>query len=191
LIVRKLKNRDEYAKLVTKENKKKDKFCGRFLSKTDKMDAWDRVWCVFDQDDLTMMGAVMVTVAKRKAGNIANLQLLHTWYDHRRKGVANVLVQKAFEVAKSQAKYMRISMIADEGSLAFYRSVGFVIMGMQKAGSYFSMCRLSGDSLHDSHFDLMDPVIRGVACSGTMGSVVKFLVDLPEMNHEENLECLL
>lgn len=181
MIVRKLEDREEYAKLVTKETKKLDKFCGRFLKKTDDMKAWDRVWCVFD-DDGSMMGAVMVTVAKRKAGNISNLQLLHTWYDHRRKGVANLLVQKAFEVAKSQGKYMRISMIADEGSLDFYRNAGFVIIGTQRAGSYFSMCRLDGDSLHDSHFDLTDPVIRSVATSGTRGSVVKFLVDLPELD---------
>lgn len=187
MIVRKLKDRSEYADLVTKEAKKADKFCGRFLSKTDKMDAWDKVWAVFD-DDGTMMGAVMVTTASRKAGNISNLQLLHTWYHSRRRGVARMLVQKAFEVAKEEGRYMRISMIDDDASLDFYRSVGFVIIGMQKAGSYFSMCRLDGDSLHDSHFDLTDPVIRGVACSGTMGSVVKFLVELPELK-EKTLEA--
>jgi ribosomal protein S18 acetylase RimI-like enzyme len=189
MLVRKLESRDEYAKLVTKESKKLDKFCGRFLKKTDDMDAWEKVWSVFD-DDGSMMGAVMVTVAKRNAGNISNLQLLHTWYNHRRKGVANILVQKAFEVAKCQGKYMRISMIADDGSLDFYRNAGFVIIGKQRAGSYFSMCRLEGDSLHDSHFDLTDPVIRSVATSGTRGSVVEFLVDLPELDNELNLETL-
>lgn len=179
MIIRKLKDRSEYTDLVTDEAKKADPFCKRFTKKTDDMNAWDNVWAAFD-DDGQMMGAVMVTTARRKAGNISNLQLLHTWWNQRRKGAAQALVQKAFEVAKERGKYMRISMIDDEGSIEFYRNAGFVIMGRQKAMSYFSMCRLDGDSLHDSHFDLTDPVIRGVACSGTMGSVVEFLVNLPE-----------
>jgi len=112
------------------------------------------------------MGAIITTLSVRKP-HVANLQLLHTFAAHRRKGVARALTEQSIEWAKNRgADYFRVSCEPD--AVPFYESVGFEMLGRQKSGAELSMFRM-----RDHEFDVDDPIIRKAVYKKGKGGCVE------------------
>ena len=168
---------EEFCKFITSTDG--DQFAKTFVAKAKMQDLWDQCMGLWDGDDL--MGAIIVSYSKRNP-KIANLQLLHTFVKHRKKGVAAKLCQWVFNDAMAnQAKYLRVS--AESDAVAFYEKVGFQMLGEQKSGSQLSMCRLSGSSFADCDYDIGDPeIFKAVYKKGKGGCVKVFKeIEVPEL----------
>ena len=108
--------RDEFVAHLT--DLKEDRFAKRFVSKCDMIKAWDRCTGLWDNNALA--GAIVVTISKRKPA-VANLQLLHTFFFHRGKGVATKLCEHGLNYAFiNDAEYFRVSSELD--SVKFYET---------------------------------------------------------------------
>ena len=79
-------SRDEFVSAISTD--KADAFAKTFVAKADMQENWDSCQGYWVDDEL--FGAIIVTISKREP-KTANLQLLHTFAKHRRKGVAKVL----------------------------------------------------------------------------------------------------
>lgn len=146
---------------------KEDKFAKTFVSKADMQDNWDKCIGCFD-DSGELMGAIITTFSKRSPV-VANLQLLHTFAKHRRKGVARKLtldsIDRSFDAS---CQYYRVS--SEPESVGFYESIGFKFWGLQKSGCSLSIFRLSYND-RSMEFDDKDPVIHSALYSGRKGSL--------------------
>jgi len=145
---------------------KADTFARTFVAKADMQEQWDRCLGAFDGDEL--MGAIITTVGTR-VPKVANLQLLHTFNKHRRKGVGKELTLASFAGISTHAIYFRVS--AEPGAVAFYESLGFKFWGLQKSGCSLSMFKINGVDLKDGIYSEDDPVIRKALYSGKKGSL--------------------
>ena len=155
-------DRDTFVAAITED--KADSFSKTFRAKADMGGYWDRCWGLFEGDDL--MGAIIVTMSVRKP-HVANLQLLHTFATHRRKGVARQLTEHSIQTAKDWgADYFRVSCEPD--AVPFYESVGFEMLGRQKSGAQLSMFRV-----HDHAFDVNDSVISAAVHKKGKGGCVE------------------
>ncbi|MEK9697100.1 MAG: GNAT family N-acetyltransferase, partial [Candidatus Poseidoniales archaeon] len=72
---------DQFKAAITSD--KADRFAKTFVAKAKMLNKWENCIGAWDNDEL--MGAILTTVSKRSP-KIANLQLLHTFAKHRRKG---------------------------------------------------------------------------------------------------------
>ena len=127
----------------------------------------------YSYPDRILMGACITTVSKRNP-KIANLQLLHTFANYRKRGVGAYLSHQALLYALSQeAEYFRVS--AEPSAVPFYTKIGFTFWGKQKSGSLLSMFKIGGDHITHGIYDKEDPVIRNALYSGRKGG----LVDVP------------
>jgi GNAT superfamily N-acetyltransferase len=119
-------NREEFVSHLTKL--KEDRFAKRFVAKCDMMKDWDKcqgIWI-----DGKLAGAIVVTISKRNP-KVANLQLLHTFYEHRGKGVASRLCEYGLKYAyENKAEYFRVSSELD--AVTFYKKFGFKMVCRQK-----------------------------------------------------------
>lgn len=158
-------NRDEFVAAISTD--KGDNFAKTFVAKADMQDNWDDCLGAFD-DNGELMGAIITTVSKREP-KTANLQLLHTFVKHRRKGVAKELTITSFTLVSLLAQYFRVS--AEPGAVAFYESVGFKFWGLQKSGCSLSMFKIGGIDIKDGIYDENDPVIKSALFSGKKGSL--------------------
>lgn len=158
--------RAEFVAAITTD--KADGFAKTFVAKADMQEQWGECLGAFD-DNGELMGAIITTVSKREP-KVANLQLLHTFVKHRRKGVAKELTIQSFtNVWAANAQYFRVS--AEPGAVAFYESVGFRFWGLQKSGCSLSMFKVSGIDIENGIYDENDPVIRSALFSGKKGSL--------------------
>ena len=152
-------------------DKKEDKFAKTFLSKADFQKQWQ--FCDGLYEDDVLMGAIVTTFSKREP-KVANLQLLHTFSDHRRKGVASKLCEYSLKKSiMKQCWYYRVS--AEPDAVQFYQSIGFKMLGGQKSKCQLSMFRIQSDNFKDGIYDIKDPNIRkNVYKKGKGGCVVVF-----------------
>ena len=162
-------DREEFMANMTDD--KADGFARTFVAKAnmggDKY--WDNCLGVYSDDGL--MGAIIVTVSIRKP-HVANLQLLHTFAKHRRKGAATLLVQAGLNSAINEgAEYMRVS--SEIPAFSFYEALGFEWIGEQKSGCRLSMFKINGEKVSDGLFDINDPVINKAAFTKAKGGCVK------------------
>lgn len=157
--------RNEFVAAITTD--KADSFAKTFVSKADMQSHWDRCLGAFN-DSGELMGAIITTVGKRDP-KVANLQLLHTFNKHRRKGVAKELTLTSFAQVSTQAIYFRVS--AEPSAVAFYESIGFKFWGLQKSRCSLSMFKINGGSLRDGIYNEQDPFLQSALYSGKKGSL--------------------
>lgn len=157
--------REEFQSAITDD--KADSFAKTFVAKANMQDNWNECLGAFSSDG-ELMGAIITTIGKTNP-KVANLQLLHTFAKHRRKGVAKELTLTSYEIAKmAGAVYFRVS--AEPEAVAFYESVGFKFWGLQKSGCSLSIFKINGD-LADGIYNDKDPVLQKALYSGRKGSL--------------------
>jgi hypothetical protein len=158
--------RDEFVSAITAD--KADSFAKTFVAKADMQKIWDSCIGAYDGDEL--MGAIITTVSIRSP-KVANLQLLHTFAKHRRKGVAKTLTNASFsEAVVLGSIYFRVS--AEPDAVAFYESIGFKFWGLQKSGCSLSIFKINGTNINDGLYDDSDPIVNRALYSGKKGSLV-------------------
>lgn len=151
-----------------------DKFAKTFVSKANT--GGDRFWneC-YGITDGELMGAIIITISKRFP-KIANLQLLHTFAKHRRKGVAKKLCLDGLKrVRQGGATYLRVS--SEVPAVPFYESIGFKMLGEQKSKCQLSMFKIKGDTFFEGDYDINDPVIKRAVFSTAKGGCVRVFVE--------------
>ena len=145
--IKKCSKEDIQAALAKSTNLKGDAFANTFIGKADKQEMWDHCYGVYEGDEL--LGMSIVTISKR-APLVMNMQLLHTLWDHRFKGVGRALVDDAFKIAKEAGvEYFRVS--AEQTAAPFYAKCGITFSGLQKSGTMLALIPLKeqpGKSTH-------------------------------------------
>jgi GNAT superfamily N-acetyltransferase len=161
---------DEFVAHISED--KADSFAKTFVAKANMQKQWE--YCIGCWENDELLGAIITTLSKR-APYVFNLQLLHTFAKHRRKGVARLLTQDSLDRAQGYGlSYYRVS--AEPGAVAFYESMGFKFLGKQKSGTSLSMFRINGNNYFDGIYDINDPVINAaVYKKGKGGCVEVFL----------------
>lgn len=167
-------NRYEFVSAISSD--KADNFAKTFKAKADMQNLWGSCMGLWDGNELT--GAIIVSYSKRTP-IIANLQLLHTFAKHRRKGVARTLCEWAFKDCKSHmATYLRVS--AEKPAVPFYEAIGMIMLGEQKSGCQLSMCRLQGNDWSECDYSLVDTVIQKAVYKKGKGGCKKIFVEEPK-----------
>jgi len=153
-----------------------DRFASTFMAKCSMLGAWDRCLGWWEGDQL--QGAALMTLGKRQP-TVANLQLIHTFAAHRRKGVGKKLMLHCLAQARVDAQYFRVS--SEPEALAFYQSLGLRFWGKQKSGTSLCMFRIQPDG--PDVYDIDDPVIHNAVFTKARGGVVDLYVITP--THQE------
>ena len=149
-----------------------DKFAKTFLAKANMQEQWDYCTGLWDGNDL--LGAIITTISKRSP-KVANLQLLHTFAQHRGKGVGRTLCIDSLQKAKAdKALYFRVS--AEPDAVAFYEKCGFQFLGKQKSGCQLSMFRIN-NTFQDGYYDISDPTIFAAVNKKGKGGCVEVFVE--------------
>ena len=157
--------RDEFIAAITED--KADGFAKTFRAKADMQKQWDECLGAFDSNG-ELMGAIITTLSRTEP-KVANLQLLHTFNKHRRKGVAKELTLRSYtDIVHRGAVYFRVS--AEAPAVPFYESLSFTFWGKQKSGCSLSIFKVNG-ALEDGIYDENDPTIRKALYSGRKGSL--------------------
>lgn len=158
--------REQFESAITTD--KADSFAKTFVAKANMQDQWDECLGAFT-DDGELMGAIITTIGKTNP-KVANLQLLHTFAKHRRKGVAKELTLASYKDSVARgAIYFRVS--AEPGAVAFYESVGFKFWGLQKSGCSLSMFKVNGEEISAGIYNDTDPTLKKALYSGRKGSL--------------------
>ena len=159
-------NREQFVSAISSD--KGDGFAKTFVAKADMQKNWDKCLGAFTEDG-ELMGAIITTIGMREP-KVANLQLLHTFIKHRRKGVAKTLTEQSFVSAVVDgAVYFRVS--AEPDAVKFYESIGFTFWGTQKSGCSLSMFKINGSTIADGIYDDNDPIVNKALYSGKKGSL--------------------
>ena len=159
--------REEFVKHIS-ENKA-DSFAKTFVAKADMQDQWQ--YCIGCWEGGELAGAIITTRSK-KTPYVFNLQLLHTFAKHRRKGVARLLTQDSLDRAQGLGtSYYRVS--AEPDAVVFYESMGFKFLGKQKSKCSLSMFKINGRNFSDGIYDLSDPVIHAAVYKKGKGGCVE------------------
>ena len=164
-------------KSVTKEqfvasisNNKEDNFAKTFVAKCDMLNKWEEVVGLWEGDDLA--GAILTTLSKRQPYT-ANLQLLHTFYAHRNKGVARKLCNHSLYYAfYSSAHYFRVS--SEIPAIPFYKKLGIQFVGKQKSGCLLAMFRVNSSEFEKIDYSLDDVIYKAATKKGKGGCVELF-----------------
>lgn len=158
-------SREEFVAGIT--NDKADSFAKTFRAKADMQEQWDECLGAFNDAD-ELMGAIITTLS-RTLPKVANLQLLHTFAKHRRKGVGKELTLQSYaDVVQRGAVYFRVS--AEPPAVPFYESLNFKFWGKQKSGCSLSIFKVNG-LLEEGIYDENDPTVRKALYSGRKGSL--------------------
>ena len=159
-------SREEFVAHITDD--KADSFAKTFVAKADMQDIWSNCIGCWENE---LMGAIITTRSKRTP-YIFNLQLLHTFSKHRRKGVARILTQDSLDRAQGLGtSYYRVS--AEPDAVPFYESMGFKFLGKQKSGCSLSMFKINGKDFSGGIYDLEDTVIRSAVYKKGKGGCVQ------------------
>ena len=162
--------REEFVAHITED--KADSFAKTFVAKADMQDQWNSCIGCWDGDQL--MGAIITTISKRTP-YVVNLQLLHTFVKHRRKGVARILTQDSLDrVCGIGTSYYRVS--AEPGAVDFYKSMGMIFLGKQKSGCQLSMFKINGNDFRTGYYDINDEIIRKAVYKKGKGGCVEVFV---------------
>lgn len=169
--------RENFECLIDTKTYPQDKFAKTFVAKAKTMKLWNRCVAAIDEDTNEIMGAIIVSFSKRQPV-VANLQLLHTFYRHRGKGVGGKLCQWAFEHAQqNHADFFRVS--AEPDAVEFYKKIGFEFLGKQKSGSQLSMCLIKeADSFSVANYDINNPYIQKAVLRKGKGGCVEFFKEV-------------
>lgn len=151
---------------------KADKFAKTFVAKASMQEQWGHCQGCFDGEG-NLMGAIIVTKSKRLP-TVYNLQLLHTFAVHRKKGVGRFLVESALRAIGNQTDtYFRVS--SEPSAVGFYEALGFKFLGKQKSGSQLSMFRINGANPAEGIYSMSEEAIhKAVNKRGKGGCVEVF-----------------
>jgi len=133
------------------------------------MDLWGDAMAVYDEAGDVVAG-IIVRFNKRQP--VANLQLLHTFSEHRRKGLGKFLTENQFARAFYDERITHFRVSAEEDAVPFYQSVGFKFWGAQKSGSQLSIFKIGGPMVRDGIYDSEDKIIQSAVFSTRRGGVV-------------------
>lgn len=159
-------SRDEFIRHITSD--KADSFAKTFRAKCDMMRLWDKCFGLFEGDELC--SAVIFTISKNNPA-MMNLQLLHTFCKHRRKGYAKKLTLEILNSLIGDVDYIRVS--AEKTAVPFYESIGFKFLGEQKSGTLLSVCKVTSESIDECSFDKNDAYINKCLNRNGKGGCVK------------------
>lgn len=109
-----------------------NKFAKTFYSKANMMNLWP-VLGLYEGNSLVC--ALSWSISKRKPIS-CNLQLLHTFATHRKRGFGRIIYQHLLDNLPKEVEYFRVS--SEPESVGFYEKLGFQFWGEQK-----SKCKLS------------------------------------------------
>jgi len=172
-------SREEFERACVESDWRQDGFARTFRAKADMLSLWENLTCAFDGAELE--SAIIIRCSKRSPV-VANLQLLHTFSRHRRKGAATALTVEAFDRVQSEhgPSYFRVS--AEPDAAPFYRSLGLRFWGHQKSGSLLCIGKVPHPlcGLQDLVYDRDDHVIAAALGDGTAkrkGQVCLFFPD--------------
>jgi GNAT superfamily N-acetyltransferase len=143
-----------------------DRFAGTFKAKADLLDLWPHALGITDGDRVA--GAIVIKVNTRAP--VANLQLLHTFADYRKQGIARRLVLHAYALISDQAKYFRVS--SEHDAQDFYRKLGLKFWGEQKSGSLLCAHKITCADPAKGDYRL-DDTLRMMLYSHKRGTLVK------------------
>jgi len=161
--------KEKFIKFISKN--KEDKFAKTFVAKCDMLDKWNEVVGLWEGDDLA--GAILTTISKRKPYT-ANLQLLHTFYAHRNKGVAKKLCNHSLYYAfYSSAEYFRVS--SEIPAIPFYKKLGIQFVGKQKSGCLLAMFKVNSSEFEKIDYSLDDMIYKAATKKGKGGCVELFV----------------
>ena len=150
-------SRDEFVAHIT-ENKA-DSFAKTFVAKADMQEQWQYCIGCWVGGELGELAGAIITTRSKRIPYVFNLQLLHTFAKHRRKGIARLLTQDSLDRAQGLGtSYYRVS--AEPDAVIFYESMGFKFLGKQKSGCSLSMFKINGKNFADGIYDLNDEVIH-------------------------------
>ena len=159
-------SREQFESFISKD--RADGFAKTYIAKCNMIKAWDRTIGAWDGPEL--MGAITTTVSKFKP-YCANLQLLHTFVKHRKKGVAKVLCEYSLDYAiRNNAEYFRVS--AEPEAVEFYRRIGFKFWGKQKSGCSLSLFKINGSTFQEGIY-VRDSYTESKLFSGRKGCVTE------------------
>lgn len=162
-------SKDEFVDATLFHDGKADRFARTFIAKCNMMDGWENVHGMFDDNGM-LMGAILVTLGKQKPP-CANLQLLHTFAEYRRRGVGKALCTWAHRWAREEgALYFRVS--AEPDAVEFYRHIGFKFWGEQKSKAQLSIFRIGGENIEDGKYNLDYYIAKKIEPNGRKGSIV-------------------
>lgn len=148
-----------------------DRFANTFVAKADALRLWDEAMVgLLDQNG--HVKSAMCTRLTKRGTIVANLQLLHTFAAHRRKGYASRLVRSEYEriARECWAQYFRVS--SEHDAVGFYRSLGLKFWGLQKSGSYLCIHFIAGFTPGEGVYQMSD-WLRGQLHSGRRGALVE------------------
>jgi GNAT superfamily N-acetyltransferase len=172
-------------KFITKEqfvsfitDRKEDRFAKTFVSKCDMLNKWDFVIGLWEKDELC--GAILTTYSKRQPV-VANLQLLHTFYKHRNKGIAKLLCEFSLYCAhRLRIDYFRVS--AEPAAIKFYEKIGMKMIGEQKSKCQLSMFRITSPVFSENDYSIDSFIYKNITRKGKGGCVNIFI--------EQKFACL-
>ena len=161
--------KDQFVASISKN--KEDKFAKTFVAKCDMLDRWNEVVGLWEGDDLA--GAILTTISQRKP-YVANLQLLHTFHKHRKKGIAKLLCQYSLLdcYLRKGADYMRVS--SEISAIPFYKKLGIQFVGKQKSGCLLAMFKLNAHRFEEIDYEVDSVIYKAATRKGKGGCVELF-----------------
>lgn len=172
----KITTKEEFVSFIT--DCKEDRFARTFVAKCDMLDKWDWVIGIWDEDELC--GAILTTYSKRQP-IVANLQLLHTFYKHRNKGIAKCLCDFSLYCAhRLKIDYFRVS--ADPEAIKFYEKIGMTMLGEQKSKCQLSMFRITSPEFRDNDYSIDSFIYKQMTRKGKGACIIIFV--------DHNFACL-
>lgn len=161
-------SREEFVAHITKL--KEDRFAKRFVAKCDMMKHWDL--CMGVWEDNILAGAIVVTISKRQP-LVANLQLLHTFYKFRGKGVGSKLCDYAIKYAfDNKAEYFRVSSELD--AINFYKKYGFKMLCRQKTAQ-LAMFKITDPNIKNNDMNIDSYIWNQMNRKGKGGCIECFV----------------
>jgi ribosomal protein S18 acetylase RimI-like enzyme len=131
-----------------------DKFAKTFRSKADMQDLWP---CIGAWRKTILLGAIAWTVTK-KAPQVGNLQLLHTFNKHRGRNIGSGLCLYFLRVlCNERVPYFRVS--SEPGAVVFYRKLGIKFVGRQKT-ALLAIGKIEGTTFHECNYSLKDEIVQ-------------------------------
>lgn len=144
--------REEWISSMT--DLKEDRFANTFLGKADARGFWDRAFGCFIEGELA--GGIVPTHTKRDPKTM-NIQLLHTFYRFRRRGVAKYLCEYFYrEAYEEECEYFRVA--SDPKAKPFYESLGMKFWGRQKSGGYLCFHKMTSNLIEEGKYDIEDTI---------------------------------
>lgn len=161
-------SREEFVAHLT--TLKQDRFAKTFIAKCDLLNHWDFCMGAWDGDKLA--GAIVVTISKHQP-YVANLQLLHTFYAFRGRGIGSLLCNYALQYAyENKAEYFRVS--AELDAVVFYEKYGFKMVCRQKTAQ-LAMFKITSPDISKNDMDIDSYIWKQMNRKGKGGCIECFV----------------